>query len=529
MKSIRIAGNAVLGTLAGALLLGTPLAFAETDLGELIVTDASLLVLEAGNSPYVSQGANVGNPPHSTALAPNSGELVVSDGVEWSNSGRFWVGSHFGIQSSTGSVLFESGSTFNNTSSAVSFPELPQDVRIGQGGTGTVTLQADAVWNNIGVANNQTFLVASGGLLQIEGQLLSDANSSIDGGVVNVQGPDALWEVGGFGLDIEGFGQTGLLAIAGGGRVTELPFAQIGFSNNSSGLLTIGETGPPVFNEDEDDFDPVPRSLLAAGMMEIGVFGTAEGTVEVNNGGRIEINSLLRMGRGGGTGLLAINEGGEVLVGGFFGSSFFGQQAELWSGGTIDLSGGGKMIIGTNTGPLDEPGLPNDFESMDAGTLLVGQSGVLKGTGTVIGDVLISTGGTLSPGHSAGEFVIDGDLTLAGGTLLLEIGGSDAGQYDQVSVSGLLTLGGTLLLSFIDGFAPEQGTSFQLDLFQATALGGAFSSVNVEGLGGLELGFDASLLASGQPVTFTVVPIPAAAWLFLSAIGLVSCMRRLKR
>lgn len=465
--------------------------------------------MEAVDSPYVSQGANIGNPPHATVLTPNSGDLIVGDGVEWTNTGRFWVGAHFGIQKSVGSVVFESGSTFNNTSIAASFPDLSQDVRIGQRGTGTVTLQAGALWNNVGVQNNQSFLVASDGLLQIEGQLLSDTSSSISDGVVTVQGPDAAWEVGGFGLDVEGFGrETGLLTISGGGRVTAMPFAHIGFSNNSSGLLTIGETTPPIFNEDEGEYEAVPRSLFSAGTMEIGVFGTAEGTVKVNNGGRVEINSPLRMGRGSGTGLLEVNVGGEVLVGGFFGSSFFGQEAELWHGSTIDLAGGGKMVIGTNTGPLDEPGLPNDFESIDQSTLVIGNDGTLKGTGTVIGDVLVTAGGTLSPGHSVGEFVIDGDLTLDGGTLLLEIGGSGAGEYDQLSVPGLLILDGTLRLSFVDSFAPELGASFQLDLFQATALAGAFSSVQVDGLGGLNLGFDASALASGLPVTFTVVPPP---------------------
>lgn len=512
---------------AAVLILAAPLAGAQTDLGELVVTNGNSLLLEAIDSPYVSQGANVGNPAHSTALAPDSGEITVASGVEWTNTGRFWVGSHFGIQNSIGSVLFESGSIFNNTSQTASFPALPQDVRIGQGGVGTVTLEAGAVWNNAGVPNNQSFLVADQGALDIQGQLLSDASSTISGGTVIVQGVDARWEVGGFGLDIEGFGgQTGQLAVSGGGQVTGMQFAQIGFSNNSSGRLVIGEAGPPVFDDDLGEYLPVPRSLFDAGFMEIGVFGTAQGTVEVNNGGRVEVSSLLRLGREGGTGVLEINEGGEVLVGGFFGGGFFGQQAELWSGSSIDLSGGGKMIIGSDTGPLNAPGLPNDFEFIDNGTLLVGNNGVLKGTGTITGNVLVTAGGIVSPGHSAGNLIIDGDLTLDGGALLLEIGGTVAGLFDQVSVNGLLTLGGTLLLSFVDGFAPGQGESFELDLFQALAIDGLFSGVDVEGLGDLQLGFDSGALLSGQSVTFTVVPLPAAAWFYLSALGILGLIRR---
>lgn len=523
-------GAAPLSVLAATIgLLCAPVVQAETDLGELVITDFADQFLDAGDGPFVSQGANIGNPPHQTVLSPSAGSLTVGDGVEWTNTGRFWVGSHFGLQNSVGSVLFESGSTFNNAALESSFPDLPQDVRIGQGGAGTVTLEEGATWNNVGVPNNQSFRVGDQGLLTIQGQLYSDASSTIDGGTVTVQGTGALWEVGGFGLDVEGVGQPGRLEISGGGQVTGMWFGQIGFSNGNSGQLVVGEAGPPVFDEDEGGYLPVPRSLFAADFMEIGVYGTAQGTVEVGNGGRVEIGSMLRMGREGGTGLLEILEGGEVLVGGFFGGGFYGQTAELWSGSTIDLSDGGKMVIGTDTTPLNEPvpGAGNAFDDINPGTLLVGYDGTLKGTGTVIGDVLVTAGGTLSPGHSPGRLIIDGDLSFGDdSTLVMEIGGIGPGQYDRIEVSGLLTLGGgSLVLSFVDGFAPDVGESFELDLFDAV-VSGYFSDVQVQGLVN-SLSFDLNALASGDPVTFSIVPVPAALPLLLSGIaGLVMLRRR---
>jgi T5SS/PEP-CTERM-associated repeat protein len=489
-----------------------------------------LFRLEAGlteSNEYFSAGANVGNLPHQQFLAPSQGRVELGAGQTWVNEGRFWVGSHFGIQNSMGEVVFESGSQFVSSAVATTFPELPKDVRIGQGGAGTVVVQPGAIWLNEGLPNFVSFTVGDQGFLDIQGELLSDANSVISGGSAWVRGPGALWQVGGFGLDIEGFGQPGTLRVSDGGVVNDMGFAQVGFSSNSSGQLFVGNEPVFVAFGFDDEDEELARSLFSASILEMGVFAGATGYVQVDQGGRLDIAAQIRMGRAGGTGELVINEGGEVLVGGFFAGGFLGQSVELWPGSTIDLSGGGKLVIGTDTTPLDEPvpGTGNAFDDIDAGTLLVGQGGQLRGSGLVIGDVLIGSGGQLAPGNSPGLFSIDGNLTLEdGGLLLIEIAGGGPGQYDQVDVSGLITLGGTLELLFINDFAPGDGEGFSLDIFSG-ALAGSFAEVVISGFSG-PLQFDLGALLTGQATSFTVVPVPAAVWLFASALGLLSFARR---
>jgi hypothetical protein len=58
-----------------------------------------------------------------------------------------------------------------------------------------------------------------------------------------------------------------------------------------------------------------------------------------------------------------------------------------------------------------------------------------------------------------------------GSVLKLEIGGTASGDYDRLSISGNMTLQGTLEFSFIGGFVPNFGDTF--DLFE---VGGVFAS-----------------------------------------------------
>jgi hypothetical protein len=507
--------------LAPALMLAGPAAEAAEPSGTLlgapyIVNGGYTVSLDDGPSYYLSEGASIGNLPHMLSLAPDSGTLRLGSGVTWANEGLFYVGSHFGIQASVGSVDFEAGSTFYQTSPGFGdFP--PADVRIGQGGTGTVRVLAGAAWFNQGQAGQVNFTVGKSGMLSIEGALYSDSSTSITGGTAYVQGAGAVWQVGGDSLDIEGVSSPGLLQITFGGHVHDIPSLHIGFSNSNSGLVTVGDTG-----------DAPVRSLLEANVIELGVFGTAQGTLHVLGNGRVETPRMM-LGRGGGSGLLDVDEGGEVLVGGFYASGPFANFVEFRPGSVIDVLDGGKVVIGSKTPPLLEPvfGVFDMFEEIAPGTVLVGRNGRLKGTGTIAGTLRIADG-SLIVGHSTGTMTVDGDLLFEGDSALeLEIAGP--ADFDRLIVAGTLTLGGTLALNFIDGFAPVAGDFFALDLFEAGALAGNFGGFTVAGLAdGLALAVNLDGLALGQPLTFDVVPVPlpAAAWLFLSAVAALGTLGR---
>ena len=96
-----------------------------------------------------------------------------------------------------------------------------------------------------------------------------------------------------------------------------------------------------------------------------------------------------------------------------------------------------------------------------------GTGGKLSGSGTINSAVSVTAGNTISPGSAVGSFngpgiLSTGALSLAG-TLAVDINGTTVGtNYDQLNVTGTVTLvsGNSITMSL--GFSPIQGTNFFL-------------------------------------------------------------------
>jgi hypothetical protein len=87
-------------------------------------------------------------------------------------------------------------------------------------------------------------------------------------------------------------------------------------------------------------------------------------------------------------------------------------------------------------------------------------AGVLSGAGVIFGDVT-NNAGFVSPGHSAGRISVVGNYAQgADGTLIVESGGSSAGQFDQLFVTGSASLGGKLDIRAINGYTPDPADTF---------------------------------------------------------------------
>jgi autotransporter-associated beta strand protein len=158
-----------------------------------------------------------------------------------------------------------------------------------------------------------------------------------------------------------------------------------------------------------------------------------------------------------------------------------------------------------------------------AGDAEVTDNATLGGHGLIGGSVTVDDGGILSPGNSPGLLTINGDLTLSGlSTLDIELGGTDAGLFDQLYVGGLFNADGMLCLLILDGYTPSAGDNF-LIFTNGGFDHGDFTSLTTNLSDGLS--WDLSQLASTGRIT--VVPEPSTCALAIVALlGLIVLRRR---
>lgn len=100
-------------------------------------------------------------------------------------------------------------------------------------------------------------------------------------------------------------------------------------------------------------------------------------------------------------------------------------------------------------------------------TLLKGEGGAFNFSGGVLstatfGFDLVNDGGTIAPGDSAGTTHVLGDVTLNAGSLAIELGGTGAGEFDNLLIDGSAILGGSLDVALLDGFTLEPNLSFEI-------------------------------------------------------------------
>jgi autotransporter-associated beta strand protein len=110
--------------------------------------------------------------------------------------------------------------------------------------------------------------------------------------------------------------------------------------------------------------------------------------------------------------------------------------------------------------------------------LMIEQGGTLTGIG-IVGDNVINEGGVVRPGRTLGLIDIGGDYKqLAGGRLIVEIGGTEPSQFDALRVRGDADLAGILEVSLVNGFRPRSGDTFEI----VSAAGGRVGSFDSQSL-----------------------------------------------
>jgi len=550
----------IMSLVASSVLFGQNMA---AHAQELVIDET--VVWELVDSPFTSDGARIGDGENT------SGSLTLSSGVEWTNDGGFYVfddnvgdfvwtdgkvglliGSAFpdnpppGDFLSTGTLILETGSIFNNTGDVVvgvAAPVLGPEQRK----RGVITIHEGAVWNNTGLADEDLFpngFRVANGELNVHGQL----NSGIDllfGGVSNaiatikVDGPNAVmkteipdpedpsyFEPG--VIDVDGiFGATADLQVINGGTLIGggLQVATSSSANSNAmptGSVTIGNGGEHLSHADIES-------------VWVGTGKDANGTLIINDQGRVDAAFGFRVGGGiDGQGLIEVNDGGLLVTPGA--NLNFPRRGQVLEGGTLDLSDGGKVLIGN--GLTDPTSLAAGAVHLGFGGQLIADGLViadvmmnngsqLTGSGTITGSVTAGLGANINPGSSPGMLTITGNLNLEEGSVLtIEIGGTGSGQFDQINVLGNLILGGELNIVFIDDFVPQEDELIDLNIFLSEQpITGSFTTFSTAGLGeGQVLNISEEQLSTGQ-LSFSVIPEPAS--LALLTIGsLLLCQRR---
>ena len=356
-------------------------------------------------------------------------------------------------------------------------------------------------------------------------------------GQVSVSGANALLQAGlrahpepGFDaiLSVDGSGDTAatpamlavdndvLLGMASGasvdaninyGGILEIYSADLylGFAPGSEANMTVAginnHTKPALLRVTR----PAPLDF-SRGVCAIGESGV--GRLLIHSGGQVECSTIRIGGQPDASGLVVVNgaNGGSTLT----------ADGGLCIGG--DLTG---LCGGVESGPLGTLELKNSASVSAGRGTIVGPGGQITGSGDLTTGVLglyVAAGGVLDPGVTVltptglgpamassaaietGVLQINGAMTLTNAAQVkFDILGPQ--HFDHLLVSETLQLnGGTLVLAFGNGYAPQQGDTFQL--LQAGSVTGDFSTVQITGL---EPGFDYALDFSGGQVRLTAL------------------------
>jgi fibronectin-binding autotransporter adhesin len=359
------------------------------------------------------------------------------------------------------------------------------------------------------------------------------------------------------GTGVNTTGNIALVSTAGTNVVTG-SFAHTGGTTINGGTLQIGTggTGGSISGDITNNAtlrfnrsDALAFDGIISGTGSLTKQGAGTLTLSGANsygGGTTISNGTLQIGAGGTTGLITGNiTNNSALVFDRSNDFAFGDVISgdgivtkqgagvLTLGGTNTYSGhttisAGTLSLGTTGSLTDSAGIAIatgatfDVSGL-AGGFTLGASQTLSGNGIILGNV--TTAGTLSPGNSTGELQFTGDLLLDSAAIIeMEI--ASLTDFDRVIVDSMLTYGGTLTLSFLGGFQPAIGDTFEL--FQGfSSHGGTFDDIAFP-----TSDYAANVNYGTGQLTFTAVPEPNT-FVFLAISALATAFfgrqRRLSR
>ncbi|MEY2878807.1 MAG: hypothetical protein RLZZ15_1187, partial [Verrucomicrobiota bacterium] len=483
--------------------------------------------------------------------------------LDW-QAGQLRTGNGGGfLNAADGTVLDSANSSFNGAyGGTVTFANLGLYAKTGPGtsafgvpftnaGTlnlsaGTLDLQAGgtfAAGSTIGVAAGATLRLSGGTLAVIDptGLVAPTGNYVVTGGTLAINTPTLTLPNLSFAngtLNGTGALTVGALTLTSGTIVTPLTLtgASLWQSGNFNApgttlfdvnaVVTISTTSTHDFNQ---------RALVNAGVVH-----WTGGQLRTGNGGSITNQA----------GAVLHDTASSIITNAFGGAALFtnhGLYEKSGSGitrieipfinaGTVAVSAGTLRFTSTftqNGGTLAL--VSGGALQFDNGFNLA--AGTLRGNGTINGNVV--AGGIVSPGQSPGALTIAGNLTLqTTSQLIIELAGPAQGtDYDFLNVTGTATLGGTLALTFLNGYQTTVTGADTFTIISATNRTGAFSNAlpdiftptrlfTTDNLGSFQVNY------TGTSVTlsnFVPVPEPETWALLLGGLGVIALAAHRRR
>ena len=374
----------------------------------------------------------------------NNGSVNVSGGTALTLSNS-------GTNSNSGQIEIPAGQQLQLLGASLANPGLINLSGGTVGGTGTLNNAAGIISGHGTISTSLTnagLLIVDGGALKLTQALANSGEIFLAGGPATMSGSGAITNTG---------------LVRGDGVVTK----QV---NNNSGGEIRAESGKRI-------------KLQAANGANAGKInlqgGTAEFSQPLTNGTAGQI-----LGRGtiliGGTGLT--NNGNIALSSGI--TDVFGDVNNAT----------GSAIKGITVSGNADVTFWDDVTNGIGSLFKVSSGSSATFFGTYGGAGISGTGNTyfesdVTPGFSPATVEFGGNVSLGStANLKIELGGTiPGGQFDQVHVSGQLSLGGTLSVALIDlgagTFAPQAGNSF--DILNWGSLASTFSAINLPSLAGL--------------------------------------------
>ena len=368
-------------------------------------------------------------------------------------------------------------------------------------GINTLTLDPAAVFTNTGTIraeNNATLVLSAGtfantgGVIEAQdGSMVILSSAVIDGGTLHTSGSGVFQTTGIETLD----GSANILTNAA--TINVLNGDDLNLRGTIMNTATINLNSTSVTTELQADGGVV--LLAGGGTVNMGDANAFNSINQINGGSLTNVDNTIQGAGTIGLNSMSFTNQGTVIASGDNALTIDPPAAGSFTNeGDLQATGAGGLIVAT--GPFTTSGTvtiaagsslsrTGDYTQTSGLTMVQGtlsatgivdlQGGVLRGDGTVVGDV-INDGATVEPGSSAGELQIDGDFTqTTAGMLHIELGGTLDGEFDVLTVAGTADLDGELHVIPIDGFLPQVGQQFVI--LTADALAEAFSAVTGPG------------------------------------------------